>query len=69
MNAPTQTLKALMNALAFANVNNLGEFRAMLHKVDAAEQSAHQPSPHASAPVTCSASDLTPAVGYVQGAL
>jgi hypothetical protein len=69
MNTASKTLKTLIDALAFANVNSLGEFRAMLHQIDGAEQSSHQPTPHASAPATSSASHFAPAVGHIQGAL
>lgn len=34
MKAMIQAGKTLLNALAFANVNNLGEFRALLRQVD-----------------------------------
>ncbi len=34
MKTMTQTIKALLEAMAFANVSNLGEFRAMLRQVD-----------------------------------
>jgi hypothetical protein len=69
MNTPSKTLKTLIDALAFANVNSLGEFRTMLHQIDGAGQSAHQPNPQASTAATCSASHFAPAVGHIQGAL
>jgi hypothetical protein len=34
MKAMIQAGKTLLNALAFANVNNLGEFRALLRQVE-----------------------------------
>ncbi len=38
------TLKTLFNALSFANVNNLGEFRTMLREVDAPAEKNRQPT-------------------------
>ena len=69
MNTSSKALKSLIDALAFANVNSLGEFRAMLHQIDVDTQSEHRPAPHAIAPATCSSTSITPAVSHIQGAL
>lgn len=34
MKAVSHTLKTVLDAMAFANVSNLGEFRAMLREID-----------------------------------
>jgi hypothetical protein len=69
MNTSSKTLRSLIDALAFANVNSLGEFRTMLHQIDRPAQPAPQATPHAPAAATCSAASFVPAVGHVQGAL
>ena len=69
MNTSSKTLKSLIDALVFANVNSLGEFRAMLQQIDGTTQPEHRPTPHANAPATCSSSSFAPAAGHIQGAL
>ena len=69
MNTSSKTLKSLIDALAFANVNNLGEFRAMLQQIDGATQPEYRPTPHAIAPATSSSTSFAPAAGHIQGAL
>jgi hypothetical protein len=69
MNTPSKTLKSLLDALAFANVNSLGEFRAMLHQIDDTAHPTHKPVANDMTPATCSNSSFAPAVGHIQGAL
>jgi len=40
-------MKKILNALNFANVNNLGELRTLLRQVDAAPASAKSQTQHA----------------------
>lgn len=67
MNSLNPTLKSLLDALAFANVDNLGEFRAMLER-------SQRPAPADTAatdatPATRGNPALAPALGHIQGAL
>ena len=63
MNALTQQL---FNALSFANVSNLGEFRTLLNQIDAPDHSAKQPEqPKANSQT----SDSAPILGHIQGAV
>jgi hypothetical protein len=44
MKAATQTIKTLLDAMAFANVSNLNEFRTMLREVDRPAEPARAPN-------------------------
>lgn len=69
MNSLNPTLKSLLDALAFANVDNLGEFRAMLER---SQRPAHAPADTAATdatPATRGNPALAPALGHIQGAL
>lgn len=62
MNDTNPTAKRIFNALAFANVNNLGEFRALLRQVDEQDTSVRETAqPDAIAQAS--------AIGQIQGAL
>lgn len=55
-------LKTLIDALAFANVNTLGEFRAMLRQVERPLE-ADKPRPHDALPPADGATTLPDALG------
>lgn len=69
MNAHTPTVKKILNALAFANVNNLGEFRALLHQIDAPAGLDQAPAQHGAISPSSGNAAGAPLVGCLQGAL
>ena len=69
MNACIQTGKKILDALSFSNVNNLGEFRALLRQIDGpADETCEPDSRNVTPPASCNAA-ITPAIGHIQGAL
>ncbi|MHB1084829.1 MAG: hypothetical protein ACYCZA_08310 [Thiobacillus sp.] len=69
MNALITTGKSLINALAFANVSNIDEFRSMLNQVDAPARSSDDLAQRSVAPEAFNHSVFAPAIGHIQGAL
>jgi hypothetical protein len=58
--------KKLFNALAFANVSNLGEFQTLLRQIDEPDTAElEMAQPDATAP----SSAIAPIIGHIQGAL
>jgi hypothetical protein len=66
MNALRKTANKIFNALAFANVSNLGEFRTLLRQIDEADATANEVPPRGT---ISQPSTSTPLVGHIQGAL
>ncbi len=69
MNTMSQTAKRIYNALAFANVNNLGEFRTLLRQIDDPAVPADGPIPHGALSPASSVATDAHAIGHIQGAL
>jgi hypothetical protein len=69
MNTLVTTGKSLLNALAFANVNNIDEFRSMLNQIDTLASSLAIPTQRRNVLEESSHSNFTPAIGHAQGAL
>jgi hypothetical protein len=69
MNAITKTGKTLLNALAFANVDNLSEFRALLNQVGAPASLDHAPTQQGAMSSSSSHSPVAPVIQPIQGAL
>ncbi|MDP1645433.1 MAG: hypothetical protein Q8L71_08020 [Thiobacillus sp.] len=69
MDATTKTAKRILNALAFSNVNNLGEFRALLQQIDESGDPAYKPDSHDATPPASGNSPVTPYLHHIQGAL
>jgi hypothetical protein len=69
MNAITKTGKTLLNALAFANVDNLSEFRTLLNQVDAPANPDHSPTQQGATSASSSRSTVAPVIQPIQGAL
>lgn len=69
MNTLVTTGKSLLNALSFANVNNIDEFRSMLNQVEAPASSPAILTQRRDAFEESSHSAFTPAIGHAQGAL
>lgn len=60
------TLKQLLEAMSFANVNNLREFRGLLRQMDRPADAGQARPPHDAAPVHAA---IAPAGESAQGAL
>jgi hypothetical protein len=69
MNAFTQTGKKILDALSFSNVNNLGEFHALLRQIDGPAEKTCEPGSRDATPPASGNAPITPAIGHVQGAL
>lgn len=69
MNAISQTAKKILNALVFANVDNLGEFRTLLCQIDAPAGPDQEPAQHGAISRSSGSSAGTPVIGHAQGAL
>lgn len=65
MNDISTTAKRIFNALAFANVSNLGEFHSLLRQIDAPDTA---PEP-ARARTNAQPAGNTPVLGHIQGAV
>lgn len=64
MNTPAQHF---FNALSFANVGNLSEFHTLLRQIDAPDSTVRELREPAKA--IAQASDSTPVLGHIQGAV
>lgn len=69
MHAINKTAKTILNALAFANVSNLDEFRALLLKIDAPTSPDHESAQHGAISSSSGSYAGTPVIGRIQGAL
>ncbi|HEX7971769.1 MAG TPA: hypothetical protein VF501_06070 [Thiobacillus sp.] len=69
MNASSKTGKTILNALAFANVNTLGEFRALLRQIDEPTEPARQSASHDATPPAPDGSAAAPTLRHIHGAL
>lgn len=56
----------ILNGLSFANVNNLGEFRALLRQIEQPASSTQDPARSAAA---AESSAVAPEFGHAQGVL
>jgi len=65
MNAINTTAKRIFNALAFANVGNLGEFHSLLRQIDAPDTAREAAQPKTMAETSGNA----PVLGHIQGAV
>lgn len=65
MNDISTTAKRIFNALAFANVSNLGEFHSLLRQIDAPDIARKS----AQARTIAQPSGNTPVLGHIQGAV
>ena len=59
----------LLNALAFANVGNQGEFNALLRQIESQPASGQDQARRGSASPASGASSVAPGIGHAQGAL
>jgi len=66
MNAISKTANRLFNAMAFANVSNLGEFHTLLRQIDEPDHAVREP---AQPRTTAQSSDCAPLMGYAKGAV
>jgi hypothetical protein len=66
MNAMRKTARRIFNALAFANVSNLGEFHTLLRQLDDPETAAHEPTQPGT---MAQPSGNTPLMEYIRGAV
>lgn len=64
MNEISTTAKRIFNALAFANVSNMGEFHSLLRQIDAPDTPARE---QAQARVNAQPAGNTPVLGHIQG--
>jgi len=69
MNETNTTAKKLFNALAFANVSTLGEFRTLLRQIDEPAAPVNAPAQHGTISLASSSSAVAQAIGPIQGAL
>ena len=69
MSTSRKTGKTILNALAFANVNTLGEFRAVLRQIDEPAETAHPSASHDATPPASDSSAAAPALRHIHGAL
>lgn len=65
MNAMTR----ILNALAFANVNNLSEFRTLLRQIDEPSAPGPQSTPRGPLSTASDSSSVTPVIRHIPGAL
>jgi hypothetical protein len=65
MNDISTTAKRIFNALAFANVSNLGEFHSLLRQIDAPNTARE---PEQTRTITQPPGN-TPVLGHIQGAV
>jgi hypothetical protein len=66
MNAMSKTAKKIFNALAFANVSNLGEFHTLLRQIDEPDASVRERDQTRTNSQPCG---NAPLMGHIQGAL
>lgn len=69
MNAMIQAGKTILNALAFANVSNLGEFRAMLRQIEQPSASGHEQAPHGMVSAVSDSPAVAHGIQHARGAL
>ncbi|MGE5320155.1 MAG: hypothetical protein ACM3KD_08240 [Hyphomicrobiaceae bacterium] len=62
-------MKRILNALTFANVNNLGELRSLLRQVDQPSASQKDQAQLGSLSSLSHASSAAPGIRHAQGAL
>ena len=62
-------MKKILNALTFSNVNNLGEFRALLRQIEPSSASNQALSQHGSVSSLSGTSSVPPGIGHAHGAL
>ena len=62
-------MKKILNALTFANVNNLGEFRALLRQIETSSASNQDLTQHGSVSSLSGTSSVPPGIGHAHGAL
>ncbi len=68
MSSSSMNLKSLLDALAFANVDNLGDFRALLNQSRQPVHAASAETAVDAATTERGTSALAPAMGHIQGA-
>ena len=61
-------MKKILAGLAFANVNNLGEFRAVLRQVDQPSASGMDPAQHPAVSAHLESPAVAPEFRHAQGA-
>ena len=69
MSTLIKTGRMILDALAFANVNNLGELRAQLHQLDKPAGSQAESKQSRTAAAASNHYDGSPIIHHVQGAL
>lgn len=65
MNDISTTAKRIFNALAFANVGNMGDFHSLLRQIDAPDTAREPAQPRTIA----ESSGNAPVLGHIQGAV
>ncbi|MHB1186471.1 hypothetical protein [Thiobacillus sp.] len=69
MNDTKTTAKRIFNALAFANVSNLGEFQTLLRRIDEPAVPVREAIQHGTISPVSSNAPAAPAIAHIQGAL